>query len=267
MSGFYKLTEEQTQRYQRDGHICLRGVADEATIAQLRPTLQRVVFNWNEHTKPVAERDTYGKAFIQVGNVWEKDDDVRRFIFAEKYAKIAAELMGVPVVRIYHDQALYKEPGGGYTPWHQDQVYWPLNTMNTITMWMPLVPISTEVGSMTFVSGVHQNGYITRQEISDESHKTLAAYIESKQLQQVNYGELAPGDATFHAGWTPHFAPGNPTETMREVITIIYYADGAVVAEPDSGARKNDMEKWFPGCKPGELAASPLNPILYPQQD
>ena len=267
MRDFYKLSEAQIQHYQRDGHLCLRGVADGEAIAKLRPVLEKVVVEGHTHTTPVAGRDTYGKAFIQVGNVWQMDEAVKAFVFAERFAKIAADLMGVPAVRIYHDQALFKEPGGGYTPWHQDQMYWPLSTTKTITMWMPLVHVTEEVGSMTFVSGVHEDGLITRELISDESHKTLGAYIAAKGLEQVNYGALAPGDATFHAGWTPHYAPGNPTDIMREVLTIIYYEDGAQVAEPDSGARKNDMEKWFPGCRPGERAASPINPVLYPQLD
>nr|WP_280521304.1 phytanoyl-CoA dioxygenase family protein [Paenibacillus mangrovi] len=61
------------------------------------------------------------------------------------------------------DQALFKEPGGGHTPWHQDQNYWPVATNHTVTMWMPLVPISEEVGSMTFVSGEHKRGFLNRQ--------------------------------------------------------------------------------------------------------
>lgn len=42
---------------------------------------------------------------------------------------------------MYHDQALFKEPGGGPTPWHQDRFYSPLTTENTVTMWMPLVDV------------------------------------------------------------------------------------------------------------------------------
>ena len=59
----------------------------------------------------------------------------------------AAHLLGVDGVRLSHDQALFKEPGGGRTPWHQDQCYWPLDTDKTITMWMPLVDVPGEVGT------------------------------------------------------------------------------------------------------------------------
>lgn len=259
----YQLDKEQIEQYQQDGHTFLRNVATESVISEYEQHITDLVMKLNHHDKPVAERDTYGKAFIQVGNLWTMSEDVKRFIMAKRFAKIAADLMGVDGVRIYHDQALFKEPGGGHTPWHQDQIYWPLDTNNTITMWMPLVPVPEEVGTMTFASGTHKQGYVSRQEISDESHRTLGQYIEGKNIPQVNYGAMAAGDATFHAGWTMHCAPGNPTDQMRKVMTVIYIADGVRIAQPDSKPKENDLKHWFPDCKPGDLAASVLNPLVY----
>lgn len=259
----YELTASQIADYQKNGHVMLRGVASEDEVNAYRPIFLDLVERYNNHTKPLHERDTYGKAFIQIGNLWKKSRAIERFVLARRFAKIAAELMGVDGVRIYHDQALFKEPGGGHTPWHQDQIYWPLDTDKTITMWMPLVPIPEEVGSMTFASASHHFGYINKLVISDESHRTLKQYIEAKGFELVNYGAMAAGDATLHAGWTLHSAPGNPTEQMREVMTIIYYADGTKVAEPDSNARQNDLKAWLPGCKAGDPAVSELNPLVY----
>ncbi|RAP75342.1 phytanoyl-CoA dioxygenase family protein [Paenibacillus montanisoli] len=260
----YPLTEEQIASYQRNGHIYLKNILSAEEIGYYEPLIAGTVREHNYQTKPVGERDTYGKAFIQICNLWQMNEGVARYVLARRFAKIAAELMGVEGVRIYHDQALFKEAGGGHTPWHQDQVYWPLETPNTITLWMPLVNVSEEVGSMTFVDGSHTSGYMSRQFISDESHKTLASYIEGKGLSKTNYGAMNAGDATFHAGWTLHSAPGNPTDTMREVMTIIYVADGVnTMANPDSSARESDLKSWFPGVKAGEPAVSPLNPLVY----
>ncbi|WP_127585948.1 phytanoyl-CoA dioxygenase family protein [Paenibacillus koleovorans] len=259
----YALTEDEIAGYAKDGHIMLRHVATQAEVEAYRPVIGEMVRQLNKQSKPLTERDTYGKAFIQIGNIWTKSEAVQRFVYAKRFAKIAADLMGVDRVRIYADQALYKEPGGGHTPWHQDQIYWPLDTDKTITMWMPLVPIPQEVGSMTFGSGTHTNGYISKQVISDDSHKTLREYIESKGVETINHGGMAAGDATFHAGWTLHSAPSNPTEQMREVMTIIFFADDSRLLEPDSNARKNDLASWFPGLQPGDLAAGPLHPILF----
>lgn len=259
----YELNSSQIEEYQKNGHICLRDLASSEEVSLYGKAIRDIVAELNYHDKPMNERTTYGKAFIQIGNVWQKSEVVRRFVMARRFAKVAAELMGVDGVRIYQDQALFKEPGGGHTPWHQDQIYWPLDTDKTITMWMPIVPITEEMGSMTFASGTQKLGYVNKLEISDESHRTLAQYIEGKGFEKVTYGAMDAGDATFHSGWTMHNAPGNPTNQMREIMTIIYYADGSIVAEPDSNARKNDLAHCFPGLKPGEVAASHLNPLVY----
>jgi hypothetical protein len=60
-----------------------------------------------------------------------------------------------------------------------------------------------------------------------------------------------------------HAAPDNSMETMRNVMTIIYFADGARVAEPDNPNRVRDLEQWLPGVKPGDRAASTLTPLVY----
>ncbi len=259
----YPLTPEQIGLYQKNGHIMLRHVAAADELAVFQPAMEGAVQKKAQSLQPLEERSTYGKAFIQVGNLWEYNDVVKHFVLARRFAGIAADLMGLDRVRLYHDQALFKEPGGGFTPWHQDQIYWPLDTNNTITMWMPLVPVPEEVGSMTFVNESHQSGYISKELISDESHRTLKEHIDKKGLQQVSYGAMAAGDATFHAGWTLHSAPGNPTANTRQVMTIIYFADGVRALEPDSNAHRNDLARWLPGVNPGDLAVSPLNPLVY----
>ena len=137
-------------------------------VEAYRDLISGAARKFNTETRPLEERDTYGRAFLQVMNLWERDEAVKRFTLARRMAKIAADLMGVNGVRIYHDQALFKEPGGGPTPWHQDQYYWPLDTDSTITMWMPLVDVPQEVGSMTFGSRSHELGYLGELAISDK---------------------------------------------------------------------------------------------------
>src|SRR6266536_146932 len=135
----YLLAAELIERYRRDGHVLVRDVCTAHEVAAYRQAIVTAVRRLNNEQRPLAERDTYGKAFLQTTNLWEADATTRRFVMARRFARIAAELMGVDGVRLYHDQALFKEPGGGPTPWHQDQYYWPLDTQHTITMWMPLV--------------------------------------------------------------------------------------------------------------------------------
>jgi len=205
----------------------------------------------------------YGRMFTQVTNVWKKDDRVREFIFSKRLAKIAADLMGVKGVRLYHDQALIKEPGGKATPWHQDFYYWPLATEHTITMWMALVDIPRSMGSMSFASGSHTGASFRELPISDTSQEYFERIIREQKTETPSY-ELKAGDATFHSGRVLHAAHANQSKERREVITVIYYADGASVLEPDNEHRKVDLEVFLPGLRPGETAVSALNPLLYP---
>src|SRR3546814_815562 len=196
-------------------------------------------------------------------NLWLTDEEVKRFVLAKRFAKIAADLLGVANVRLYHDQALFKEPGGGPTPWHQDQNYWPLDTNNTVTMWMPLVDIpSADMGMLTFASGSHKEGNISGLVISDESEAAFSKYVEEKGFPISRPTHMQAGDATWHYGYTIHNAPGNSSETMREVMTVIYFADGARITEPQHEWQENDRQQWLKGKPAGSFADSESNPAL-----
>lgn len=264
LSQSYPLSDEKVAEYQANGHVLVRGLA---SASELEPYRELITASTNEAAKNYAqleERDTYGKAFIQHCNLWPRDVNIAQFVLARRFAEVAAKLMGVYGVRIYHDQALYKEPGGGPTPWHQDQQYWPLDGVKCVTMWMPLVDVEASMGTMRFASKSQNLGYLGPLDISDHSEDMLASLIRDRGYHITDSPDMMAGDATFHDGWCIHGAPGNSSsDRLREVMTIIYLEDGARITEPDSDSRRNDLASWFPGLKPGDLAASEINPKVF----
>jgi len=106
----------------------------------------------NTQHLPLEERDTYRKTFLQIMNIWTKSAPVKEIVFSKRLAKIAVDLLNVDGVRLYHDQVLYKEPGGGITPWHADQYYWPLANASIVTVWIPLQETPFELGPLEFSS-------------------------------------------------------------------------------------------------------------------
>lgn len=264
MAATMAATAQQIEQFATHGHTVVRGLATPDEVAAFRPGIEAAVQRFTARHRPLEDRDTYGKAFLQVPNLCFTDDAARAFTFATRFARVAAELLQVDGVRLYHDQALFKEPGGGYTPWHQDQVYWPLDTDRCITMWMPLVDVPDAVGSMTFADGTHLEGDLGKWVIGDESEAAFDAIVRERGIPVSSHGAMAAGDATFHTGWTLHRAGANPTELMRSVMTIIYFADGTRVGPVDSPARQLDQAFWLGGAEPGALVDGPGNPLLWP---
>ncbi len=259
----YVLSKADIDRFNNDGWVLLRSVCSPEEIATYEVAIRSAALQHNRETRPLEERDTYGKAFLQIMNLWRVHPKAAEFTLARRFASIAARLLKVDRVRLYHDQALFKEPGGGPTPWHQDGFFWPLDQAKTVTMWMPLVDVPIEMGSMSFADGSHKGGIISLEDgISDASEAFYEQYVCDRGLEVRTSGEMRAGDATFHTGLTLHKAPNNPTDRLREVMTIIYFADGQTIQEPKNDFQANDVASWFPGLKPGDLAASELNPVL-----
>ena len=258
------LDSATTEEFQTKGHALIRSLCTAEELELYREPIRRASERRNPDPAPLERRDTYGKAFIQSINLWRLDDTVKAFVWAPRFAKVVAQLLGVQGVRLYHDQSLFKEPGGGPTPWHQDQVYWPLDTDKTITMWMPLIDVPDEVGSMIFASGSHLLGDLEQYDISDESDEVVSDLVVGRGLTLHTYGALRAGDATFHAGWTMHRSGPNPSRSMREVMTVIWYADGARATTPANDYQEFDLRMWLKGTEPGEIAVGPRNPRLWP---
>lgn len=255
-------TDLNSEGLWRNGHILIPSVAAGVDLATFREAIRIATMRSVTEVRRLEDRDTYGKSFLQATNLWQKDETIKRFVFEKRFAQMAADLLGVEKVRLYHDQALFKEPGGGYTPWHQDKFYWPLDTDKMITMWMPLVDVDEEMGLIRFASGSHLQNGIRNVEISDESEEFYSRYIGEKEFPIEGPSRMSAGDATFHLGWTIHSAPPNRSDQMREVIAVIYFADGARITEPLNEYQRADLETWFPDQHPGEVAGSTLNPIL-----
>ena len=256
----FALTEQHIDFYRENGYVKLKHVLSPDVLEHYRRVIHDRVADLSRDALPIDQRDTYGKAFLQIMNLWTESPEVKEFVFGKRLARIAADLMDASGVRIYHDQALYKEAGGGITPWHADQYYWPVDSDRTITAWVPLQTTPREMGPLIFSEKSHRLQLGRDLEISDESEMTLKQALETFRLENSDY-DL--GDVSFHAGWTFHRAGANTTDKPREVMTMIYMDENIRVTPPKNKNHIADMERWMPGLAPGDPLNSPLNPVLY----
>lgn len=258
----YNLNQEQIEFYQKNKYIKLKDVLNHETIAFYNEAITEQVHQMNQEQTALEDRSTYGKAFLQLFNLWLENPAIKELIFSKRIAKIAADLMQVNGTRLYHDQALFKEAGGGITPWHADQYYWPLETDKTITAWMPLQATPLEMGPLEFSAGSHTIVEGRELEIGDESEDFLQKKLRVTDFKHV-IEPFDVGEISFHSGWVFHRAGANVTDEMRKVMTIIYMDKDMKLKNPENKNQIHDWNTWCPGAKIGEIINSPINPVLY----
>ena len=188
----YNLTEDHHFTFRRDGFIKLPNVLSPGAVVRLREELIRLL----SKTFPESNRSN---RFLSLEMMWIESPIIRQYVLSPRMAKISADLLSVKSVRLYHDQALYKSPRGGMTPWHCDQYYWPLDTDKTITAWIPLQDTPVEMGAVVFSVGSHHIPMGRNLPIGDDSQQVISDNLNRLGLEHVEQNFEA-GDVSFHWG-------------------------------------------------------------------
>jgi ectoine hydroxylase-related dioxygenase (phytanoyl-CoA dioxygenase family) len=262
LSSPYTLSADQIDFYQKNRFIKLKEVLNQESITFFNEVIADQVALMNQEQTALADRSTYGKAFLQLFNLWLENPLIKELVFSKRIAQIATALMETDGVRLYHDQALFKESGGGITPWHADQYYWPLETDKTITAWIPLQETPLPMGPLEFSAGSHVIVEGRELEIGDKSEELI-----DKKLRVTDFKHVVEafdlGEISFHSGWVFHRAGANTTDEMRKVMTIIYMDKDMVLKNPENKNQEHDWNTWCPNAKIGAVIDTPLNPIIY----
>lgn len=259
----FPVSKAEVEHFNTQGYVKIKNVFSAEQLSAFEEVLDQIVAQEKEQLPPLEERDTYGKAFIQLGNLWEQEQRIKDFVFSKPLAHIAQQLLEVDSVRMYHDQALYKEADGGITPWHCDQQYWPLESNKTVTAWIPLTEIPIAMGPLEFSAGSQQLLEGRQLEIGDESEEKIGKLLRLTDFEQ-HVSPYALGEVSFHSGWVFHRAGANTSSMMRKVMTVIYMDGAMKLKQPENKNQERDWHRWCPGAEIGKVIDTPINPILYP---
>lgn len=253
---------ELVDRFQREGFVVVPDLLSAEELDRWTPIVDEAVRGRQAgDRRTLAEKSSYEQSFQQCINLWEDTPSLRGFTFHPGIAAAAAALLRVGTVRLWHDQALYKEAGGRVTDAHQDQPYWPIAEPTTITAWVPLDGSSRANGAMGYVAGSHAVGLRRFVNIFFGEPEDILADPAIAGVEPT-YVEVPRGSVAFHHGLTAHLAGPNTTDEVRRVHTMIYFADGCTRA-----AQHSHFSVDRPGIAPGEVIASDLTPIAWPRAE
>jgi hypothetical protein len=250
----YALAAEEVERFRLRGCGVLHDVLSEDEAARYLPALRDYVLQIKAEGAGIdaAPFGNAAKGNMRTSyNLAEAPEIVQELVRLPKLGEIAAQLLGVDVVRVLHFCGHFKPSGGGPTPWHQDLAYIPLDTDKVVSLWIALTDVTPEMGPLVFAEGSHKSGL-------------LDGLPAGHSFRLVQNEPMRRGDVSMHAGWTMHGAAPNRSGVDREAVTICYFADGAhVKLGTNAMGMQSFMSSCFAGLTPGDVAAGPLNPVVY----
>ncbi len=246
--------------FRRDGFVVVPDLLTAAELETFGAAVDAAVAARTRHDRRrLEEKSRYEQSFQQCINLWEDHPRVRPLTFHAGIAETAAALLGVAALRVWHDQALYKEVGGRPTDAHQDQGYWPIEEADTLTGWIPFDGSTLDGGAMGYVPGSHRFGVRKFVNIFFGEPEDLIHAPEARGVEPV-FVEVPRGGVAFHHGLTFHLATPNRTGCTRRVHTIIYFRDGC-----RRGSRFPHPSVDRAGIAVGDPIASDVTPIAWPR--
>jgi len=257
----YALSQDQRRFFAENGFVKLPGALSVGAVLRLRRELVRLL---SEAFETALDGGAENR-FLSLEMLWPENPLIRAFVLSPRFGRIAAELLDVPAVRLYHDNVLSKEPGCGRTPWHYDDHHFPLATRDVVTNWIPAQPIPRAMGPLAFAKPISAHRLVESLVFNktDTSYDRRVAEIFREAGTEIEDGPFAMGEISYHHNLSFHTAESNRTRRSRVVLANTYYADGARLLDSPTMV-SGDWQKFIPGAAPGDVAASHLNPVCWP---
>lgn len=176
-------------------------------------------------------RDRMARAEAQIGNLHYQTKihtvvkSACEIAVMPQVLDIVEALIG-PDILLYNVTYIIKEPNApSHVSWHQDLTYWGLSHDDQVSMWLALSPATAVSGCMRMVPGSHLHGRLEHQVTDDDSNVLLQGQtVSGVDESGAVLCPLAPGEATFHHGWTLHASTPNHSNDRRIGLNVQYLA-------------------------------------------
>ena len=266
------LTEADVDDYRRDGFLVIDDFLGAEDLAAWRIAFDDAVANRNGVKIPgrlaktgeddginAVDAAYFGGVFDQLVNLWQTDATLGALISDPRIGKMASALSGCSGIRIWHDQALIKQPWGNPTTLHLDLPYWSFDNKNALSIWIALDDATYQNGCLYFLPGTQLQTSIEEASIGPNMKAIFELYPELASVSPVA-APMKAGSASFHNGLCIHGAGANMTTAPRRAMTCAFMPDGS---------RYNGKANVLPEDYRRTLAVGDLldddrfNPLIY----
>jgi ectoine hydroxylase-related dioxygenase (phytanoyl-CoA dioxygenase family) len=224
----HRLTEEQVEFFRENGYLRGGRVLDHAQIEALRSGLEEIKSGANPRTGELYEidddyRDAPDRNVFHCLGAWLIDEAFHDLLWHPAITVKAAQLLGVPRPRFWHDQVFYKPARHpGVVTWHQDYSYWTRATpAGHVTCWVGLDDATLANGCLHYVPGSHRWGLLPKISLT-RNMDAVKEYLEPEQAAAFRPEpmELKAGECLFHHSHTVHGSYANRTDGPRRGVVL-----------------------------------------------
>ena len=293
-----EASPEKIDSFRKNGYVVFDNFLDEEQLQYWRNAVTHAVSKRdNTHRFPSkGQEDTtnvdfayYLNVFIQRVNLFQHDEHMNKIFHNTKrtLGKVAADLQGVDGMRLWHEQALIKQPFANATAWHVDVPYWSFDSPHAISAWIALDDATLENGCLYFMPGSHEivlekyknrvaaNSPVTSYNEVSGDMSTRSYFDEIKIGKNMSdliniHPEMASfptvaaplkaGSISFHHGSLGHGAGCNMTPNWRRAMTFQFMPDGSTFNGRQNILTQEQYEKLAIG---DVLDDETVNPMMY----
>ena len=260
-----EVSAPEVAQYRRDGFLHFPDLLSPAEVDELKSAVIETVSDISR--RKVAgdgagfeEGDGfYDRVFTQRLNLWRIDDVVRSYVTRPELGRLMCALEGVEGLRVWHDQALIKEPFANPTAFHLDVPYWSFFSRHAISIWIALEDANMANGCLCFVPGSHRLTTGENARIGENFGDLMRIYPALGDIDPVVV-PMKAGDCSFHNGLTAHAAGPNMTRGRRVAMACAYMPEGSTF-----NGRQNILSNAYAASlSVGDvLEDDRQNPIVY----
>jgi phytanoyl-CoA hydroxylase len=249
------LTQEQRERYQRDGYIVIPGFKSADEIARLRQRAAEIVDAFD----PAESRSVFTTREQQADNWFLGSDNTVRCFFEEeafdangqlrqakalsinkighamhdldpvfeqftrdpRLASVARDL-GLTKSQVWQSMYIFKQPGiGGEVRWHQDATFFETTPISVTTFWFALEDATIDNGCLWVEPGGHRGPLRERfVRTGDSTRMEKLDHTPWPDDSTAMPLEAQAGSLVCFHGLLPHYSAPNRSPVSRHAFTL-----------------------------------------------
>ena len=212
------LSEAEIEQYHRDGLIIPSAYRIPESILQRIDTLYAQLLVDNQDNPEFSADFILGPHLDATGTYGVKGNpEWLDFARIPEILDMVEQLIGTDF--ILWGMTIFGKPAkiGKATPWHQDGDYYPIEPLETLTVWISLDGSTPEQGCMRFIPGSHRGHRIYSHHFEHRDDYTLAQIIDDDQVDLSSARDivLERGQISLHDVYLVHGSGANRSNRRR----------------------------------------------------